>query len=1137
MNKFLLTVSLIFATALLLSAATPLLEVSEGLSGKALFSGKCTTFQNDGVNCQVATQKIGGLNLWQLTFTTADTTPRKLTVTATLPYNFTATRYWDGAKEFAAAKEKLSRISLLDAFPMTAAWNDGTGAALAVAPQTPLSYLAREYAPGAIKMTARIVLDAIKPQLVSFVTMTFKPEFGFRNAVEVYHNAFPEFFAITPGVDERIYGVGGYHTGAHKQRLFQLHASRYSGLDWEWTYAPWLESGNWYPAGDSWPGGKQEFWHYHAIRKPGKLTMEEYDAAVRHEIAVGDKTAAMFYYVLVKDVHARVAEKFPDAVNNRGGMPSLPSNSGKTHFAFAPGSPLFDYLKKQIALVVENYDVSGFSFDMANSSLIFTRPSQLKYAVGRAFNDKGEIYTSDTIVPIPFADYIHTLKARGKTMGVVMNAALCEFSPFTFFHADGILIEGGPDMNFEMCYALRLTAGKKPLSFFGTYPRTDNTGIRWHQVTTDKQRKEIAHGLAQVALLKGYEWGVTPQNWATGFEGGTMFAPHLEILRELKRTGWQVVPAVKCNDKLWVGRFGKGPETLITISNPTRQAITTQVQVINSYLGQGKYGFIPRKGTLAQQFKNGRTEFTLTLAPKEICLLRAVELTGPAESLTAKVAATKVELNAPGATAFTCRFADFDGNYVASSSPSGKLMTGAFANGNATLTLLPKCSIDADAAKFLAKRAFPVLEAPAKGDANTAALMTAMYRPHVQASIKYCGRPTSREPGLFDSTLAKPELEIFAPGKAPANASLKICFGTPQAFPKLASKLTPAVLNSPDGFVKVLAPELLWIGGKNDAAVKRAAYHFFALLDNYKEPEIEVNFANPIGWGIGGKEVGVEFIPGDAKGKYLSVTGNPGGKNNQWRYGWCPVSHPTPGNKLTFTAQVKLEKLTAGRFDIGFYEFKKDGSHLAFTPVKVEPKAGWQEVTGTITVKPQTGKILLYFLGRNMGNGDQALVRALTLRNEAPAVETHHTEAVNFAIPKGWSIGGKVVGAQFIPGENKLKYLEISGDPDGKNNQWRYGCYPVKKFTPGKNISLKTSIKLENVTAGRFDVAIYEFQDKGAHLRMTPVKVEPKAGWQEVTASVTISPKAKSVMVYFLGRKLGKGDKALVRSLEIRTEK
>ncbi len=1131
MSKYLFAIALMLCGALL--GAAPVLEVCDGVPAKQLFSGECGSFQKNGIVCKAVQKKTGQLTEWQLTFETGDKDPRKLTVTLSLPYSFTASGYWDGVKEFAAGRENIAKVNMFDALPMTAVWDGANGTALGVAPDTPLSYLTREYTPGKLKMSARIVVDSSKAQKVNFVTMDFKPEFGYRNAVEGYYNAFPAVFEVTPGVDERIYGVGGYHTGAHKQRLFQLHASRFSGLDWEWTYAPWLEAGNWYPAGESWPGGKQEFWHYYSIRKPGKLTMEEYDDVVRQEVAVGDKTAAMFYYILVKDVHMRVAEKYPEAVYGRGGMPSLPSNSGKTHFAFAPGSKLFDYLKNQIAKVVENYDVSGFSFDMANSSLVFHKPSQLKYAVGRAFNDKGEIYTSDSIVPIPFADYIHTLKVRGKTMGVIMNAALSEFSPFTFFHSDSIMIEGGPDMNFDMAYAVRLTAGKKPITFWGLYPRTDNTGIRWYQVTTAKQRSEIAHGLALVALLKGYEWGVTPQNWATGFENRTMFEPHLEILRELKRTGWQVVPAVHCDKALWVGRFGKGAETILTFSNPTRKAITTEIQVVNSYLGSGKYGFIPRKGELKQTFKDGNTVFSLTLAPKEIAVFRAVELNGNAETLTAKADTSKIELTAPGATGFTCRYTDFEGNYIANLKRTGKLTSGKIENGKAVLPLLPKCSVESEAAKFLAKRAFPVLEAPANGDANTAALMTAMYRPHMKAAIKYCGNPRSREPGFFDASLAKPELEIFAPGKAPADAKLKICFGTPETFPALAKQLSTALLDSPDGFVKVISPELLWIGGKDDATVKRAAYKFFELLDNYKAPETEVGFSNPIGWGLGGKDVGVEFIPGENGQKYLTVTGDPAGKNNQWRYGWYPVKNVVAGNKLTFTASVKLEKLTSGRFDIGFYEFNKTGGHVAFTPVKVSPKEGWQEITGTVTVKPQTGKILLYFLGRNMGKGEQALVRSLTISEEAAPKKIPGVEQVDFAAPLGWSVGGKVVGAQFTAGEKGLNYLEISGDPDGKNNQWRYGSYPVKEFNPGAKLTVKASVKLEKLTAGRFDVGIYEFQDKGAHLRLTPVKVNPAQGWQTVTNTVTLSPKTKSVSVYFLGRNMGKGDKALVRSLEI----
>ena len=51
------------------------------------------------------------------------------------------------------------------------------------------------------------------------------------------------------------------------------------------------------------------------------------------------------------------------------------------------GTNFNDYLKEQLRLIVENYEVSGFAFDMANSTSVFNTPSQLAYGRGRTFDD------------------------------------------------------------------------------------------------------------------------------------------------------------------------------------------------------------------------------------------------------------------------------------------------------------------------------------------------------------------------------------------------------------------------------------------------------------------------------------------------------------------------------------------------------------------------------------------------------------------------------------------------------------------------------------------------------------------------------------------------------------------------------
>ena len=139
------------------------------------------------------------------------------------------------------------------------------------------------------------------------------------------------------------------------------------------------------------------------------------------------------------------------------------------------------------------------------------------------------------------------------------------------------------------------------------------------------------------------------------------------------------------------------------------------------------------------------------------------------------------------------------------------------------------------------------------------------------------------------------------------------------------------------------------------------------------QPQVQkIDLVRPVGWGAGPDN----FIPAPDGGKYLQITEGP---NNQWRYAWYGVKVPDGVRTLSFRVEVNAEKLTAGRFDVGFYEFGKDGKTVRFSPVQVKPGKEWQVCTGSVTLHPRTTRVKFYFLGRNMGKGDRVLVRSFEL--------------------------------------------------------------------------------------------------------------------------------------------------------------
>ena len=115
--------------------------------------------------------------------------------------------------------------------------------------------------------------------------------------------------------------------------------------------------------------------------------------------------------------------------------------------------------------------------------------------------------------------------------------------------------------------------------------------------------------------------------------------------------------------------------------------------------------------------------------------------------------------------------------------------------------------------------------------------------------------------------------------------------------------------------------------------------------------------------------------------KYLQIIGDPSKKKNKWRYQWYPISGVKGGDEISFTSSCKLEKLSAGKVQIGVYEFsdEKGSKALKFNSIEVKASPNWQSISGKVKLNPKTKVVRFYFLCRNLGKNDIFLVRSLEL--------------------------------------------------------------------------------------------------------------------------------------------------------------
>lgn len=776
-------------------------EVVDGMSGRAL-DGKLESGVwrgKGGFTISFRERREGELTFCDLKFFTpeSDTSSlRRLSVVCSTEchepdffYDGNSLRKWGG--------KTLERKQLLDTFPLAAAYGGNGGKAIGISPASVVGYLhsrlSRENGKSKLSYTTHVVADSRKVQEVSFIAFPFVPEFGWNNALELYYLAYPAYFRPHPGVDKRISGIMGYFLSAHKSRDLEINSGRQFHLDLEWTYAPWVESGNWYTGREDWIQGIHECTNYDALRKHRKCTWEEYHEARVRQFRSGDRQAAMFYYILPRAINMKYGRLFPDAVfvdslgrrQEGGGLSQIASEAGKATTVFAYGSGLSAVLEKELAEVVENYKVSGFSFDMVNFHSNEYNKAQLNFATGRDFDRNGKIFTPDSVVPIPFVNYIHTLKRDGKTMGVFANFAFNRIVAHTAFAVDGAMVECSPDIACDAFKTLRIMAGQKPLSFFGSFDQKfRNKAIKWDMVQTPQKRKELSFGLAQYMLFCCLRYGYTPMNWSFEYRDRTFFEPWLKIMLQLKKKGWRPVPAVKwvpADAELWCGRFGEGRESMFTLTNPTRGKIDVKATVIKSYLGKGEFEPYAVTGQKIEFRDTGKTiEFEIAMEPKEILVI-----------------AMKGAEREPEATLLSDR----------------KKIQSFFGLSDAQQGTVAVVAPD-DEAKIL----YDFID---------------RYYPYVQASREFHKKPFCREPGFLN---AKYNDIWRLPLRRKLESGRQIVIGTLAQFPRLAAKLTPQenalILRNKGGFVKLFPEEnILWIGGAGNMETRMGAMLYLELLD------------------------------------------------------------------------------------------------------------------------------------------------------------------------------------------------------------------------------------------------------------------------------------------------------------------
>ena len=498
--------------------------------------------------------------------------------------------------------------------PLSALHNSRDGYAIGLNPECLLSIFAN----GADKKNNNAFELSFKTRLVlapdseiplPLCAFSFKPLFGYLDAVQRYYDIYPKMFSMNSAISQKILGSGGYLFSGEESRLLQYEESRRYGMGWEWAYCPAQRPGDWYPDERFWDdkigyGGKNDA-HQNIV----KGSLEDFRKDMRNRFQIGRPVTASAYYLLPMAADAEYMRSFKDGIiiDEKGVFKVAPKGWCKApfdmYYTYPWGNSYGEEVVKEFNLIVKDFHIRAFAFDEANRmDTHYGKGIENDSACAWNSNDK---YCSVQVAMARLAEEIHKIRFEGLGIAMVMN------KPWTYNTSTrtDIAIHEWNSFILEDCFiGLRMLMGHKLISW---WKEDESAGVlRWEDLSPEDIRRGIT-GITAFTRLKCLRYGVTPYNLT--MPGHKEYFRIVEQLTEMmKAGGWQPTPAADSTEKLWLSRYGQGIKSFIVAGNPSAAEKDVNLKIFNSYLGGGYVLFALYDGTNLENIcRDGNTEVSL----------------------------------------------------------------------------------------------------------------------------------------------------------------------------------------------------------------------------------------------------------------------------------------------------------------------------------------------------------------------------------------------------------------------------------------------------------------------------------------------------------------------------------------------
>ena len=548
-----------------------------------------------------------------------------------------ANTFFDGERIYECQTQRVSD-RFTGRFPLTSVAAEGTCYALGYAPDLWLSYMRHAFFPGkesaSLETATRIVVDPGKTERLRFVVGGFATDWGHEEALHWYYETFPTFFVGRADVDPRVHLNGGSYLAWYPPPKPEL--CRRMKVGWEWCYAPFKRTGDIL--------GRQEYWDYTPAREHDdrrQLPLAAYQDSRRKRFANGQLCdVAMMCYIpsqiWCEEQLAR--DQYSDSL--------ITDSRVKTYFdtpwVTGPDNELrvFPYktrfgeqsLRDMTDLVAEN-NIQGFAFDTANGGGKYLGP-HVNACPGRAWDDRG-VFVDEGVAIAKLMDWCHAHQDdSGQTLAVVSNpgSSPCYLTPF---RSDSAMIEADPtSVHKGSALTLRRFLGHKTMVFWENYEREE---LFDYENMPEEEMADALRGLADYTLIASLRIAAVPTPRVC--LGLRKLVRWLPLLVEIAQSGWQPVPAARCDQGLPISRAGSGAHQFLMTGNETSERVSGRIIADHAWFAKGALLFLPEGHDYAENVVNAEsTGIDFELASRDALVLRSLlALDPPPQSLKVRM--------------------------------------------------------------------------------------------------------------------------------------------------------------------------------------------------------------------------------------------------------------------------------------------------------------------------------------------------------------------------------------------------------------------------------------------------------------------------------------------------------------------